>query len=418
MKTSENSYLEGRKPLSSRLPAKIVVGRRPTISTSTRNKIAGMALTGLAALGVSGCGDDYAVDGPAYLVDFDVNNSDGNLGDAFGDGTQINGDTISGDGDSDALDFDDADAVDGSEDATKTDADAEDGDGDVDDADIGKIDLDLIGGDIAEDNIVPDADDDIVPDSDVTDLDADDIQEISEDGDVIIDLEDSDVEEVGDANDAGDDLDANDLQEVGDADDANDSVTDGNISDTPDAGGDLSDITDGNIPDPGADADDAVDDADGIPLPLDIDEIDAVDGGTDAVDGGTDAVDGGTDAVDGGTDAVDSGSDIPPPEPKPCDGKPSGSVKLYYSGDPKTRGQGICEDGIATCNDGTWEVSKPDVTAKPQDLCKGLDDNCDGVKNGQIITYSGPPLTNGVGVCQPQIEGCFEGGYVVDQKEV
>lgn len=73
-----------------------------------------------------------------------------------------------------------------------------------------------------------------------------------------------------------------------------------------------------------------------------------------------------------------------------CDGKvdsgltcncTTGETQPCYPAGAKTRGVGICRDGIQTCrNDGTWGTCK-NATTPGSETCNGLDDDCNGLRD-------------------------------------
>lgn len=93
-----------------------------------------------------------------------------------------------------------------------------------------------------------------------------------------------------------------------------------------------------------------------------------------------------------------------------------------YSGTPGTEGVGACHAGQQYCNwlGTAWEPCFDEVTPQPEDCATELDDDCSGnVNNGCPIVcangtwqscYSGPPGTEGVGVCTGGTRECMHGG--------
>jgi hypothetical protein len=72
-----------------------------------------------------------------------------------------------------------------------------------------------------------------------------------------------------------------------------------------------------------------------------------------------------------------------------CDGEIDEDLfKQCYTGPPETLNVGICKPGVLTCNAGKWgnfidelfidEMCLGEVLPLPEELCNGLDDNCDG----------------------------------------
>tara|TARA_B100000609_G_scaffold199612_1_gene204968 strand:+ start:5954 stop:8950 length:2997 start_codon:yes stop_codon:yes gene_type:complete len=51
--------------------------------------------------------------------------------------------------------------------------------------------------------------------------------------------------------------------------------------------------------------------------------------------------------------------------------------RLCFTGPPASRKVGSCEDGVQTCNSGSWGTCEKEITPKPE-LCNRADDDCDG----------------------------------------
>jgi hypothetical protein len=66
---------------------------------------------------------------------------------------------------------------------------------------------------------------------------------------------------------------------------------------------------------------------------------------------------------------------------KGCSNTVDVNVKaVCYTGDPKTKGKGICKEGITQCgSDGKPGECKGQVLPGPKELCNGVDDTCDNV---------------------------------------
>lgn len=98
-----------------------------------------------------------------------------------------------------------------------------------------------------------------------------------------------------------------------------------------------------------------------------------------------------------------------------------GTTMPCYSGDPATKGVGICSTGVATCNDnGTeWGACMGETTAAAKEDCvNNLDDDCNGQVNdgcpcspGAVSgCYDGPPGTEGNGICKAGTHTCNPDG--------
>jgi hypothetical protein len=74
---------------------------------------------------------------------------------------------------------------------------------------------------------------------------------------------------------------------------------------------------------------------------------------------------------------------------------------------------------VTNCNNAATQPCVPGQPTSAQDLCDGLDENCDGVVNGGCICvdghtqacYTGAPGTLGVGVCQAGVQTCAHGNW-------
>jgi len=83
-------------------------------------------------------------------------------------------------------------------------------------------------------------------------------------------------------------------------------------------------------------------------------------------------------------------------------------------GQAPTRGVGICSDGEQICLDGDWSpVCDGQVQPAAEDICNGLDDDCDGLTDttpsGDPLVrscYTGDEATRGVGACSDGEQVC------------
>ena len=66
---------------------------------------------------------------------------------------------------------------------------------------------------------------------------------------------------------------------------------------------------------------------------------------------------------------------------KGCLSTPDAKIQVpCYSGDPKTKGKGICKEGYQQCSsDAKLGVCEKEVLPGPKELCDGVDNNCDAV---------------------------------------
>ncbi len=89
-----------------------------------------------------------------------------------------------------------------------------------------------------------------------------------------------------------------------------------------------------------------------------------------------------------------------------CDGQTDENLtQNCYTGPQGTAGQGLCKEGVRTCNGGQWSTCVGEVTPS-QESCDGQDNDCDGNTDNQPNTRQSleQPCTsacgNGVEVCQ------------------
>jgi MYXO-CTERM domain-containing protein len=96
-----------------------------------------------------------------------------------------------------------------------------------------------------------------------------------------------------------------------------------------------------------------------------------------------------------------------------CDGAvDEGLTRICYSGSPTTRGVGVCRDGVQACFGGTFGTCAGEVLPSPE-TCDNEDDDCDGSTDEDVTApcYSGPPATEGVGLCRGGVQTCAGGEF-------
>lgn len=120
-------------------------------------------------------------------------------------------------------------------------------------------------------------------------------------------------------------------------------------------------------------------------------------GGTGAKDSGADSATGGSGAKDAGSDATDSGSD--------GGGECTGTAEQScYSGTPGTDGVGECKSGKQKCQDGKWGACEGEVVPAAQETCDGKDNDCNGLTDEGL-----GQTTCGKGICQVTVDNCVNG---------
>jgi hypothetical protein len=99
-----------------------------------------------------------------------------------------------------------------------------------------------------------------------------------------------------------------------------------------------------------------------------------------------------------------------------CDGIPTnGETRSCYNGPPGTEGVGTCRAGTQTCVDGAWGSCTGAVEPQPgncaQPSCTGgPNPGCECTIGENRACYSGPPGTEGVGICHAGSQTCLAAG--------
>ncbi len=108
-----------------------------------------------------------------------------------------------------------------------------------------------------------------------------------------------------------------------------------------------------------------------------------------------------TELCDGDNDGIDDNCNGMIDEGCPC---VKGQVELCYTGAPETRNVGACKDGTQTClNTNQWGPCTNDV-GPSLEMCNGIDDDCDGQSDDGF-----GETTCGVGACQVTVPNCVPG---------
>jgi len=87
-----------------------------------------------------------------------------------------------------------------------------------------------------------------------------------------------------------------------------------------------------------------------------------------------------------------------------CDGATDEGVSQNcYTGPPGTEGQGICVHGTQDCSSGIWGSCNNQVLPTT-DVCDGLDNDCDGSTDEDL-----GQTTCGLGICEHTVQNCVNG---------
>lgn len=95
-----------------------------------------------------------------------------------------------------------------------------------------------------------------------------------------------------------------------------------------------------------------------------------------------------------------------------CDGLIDEDLaRACWTGDAELRGVGRCADGQEVCRSGAYQRCEAEIRPV-EELCNGVDDDCDGVTDELTRPCSvGPPDLEGVGVCVAGEEACMGGTW-------
>lgn len=96
-----------------------------------------------------------------------------------------------------------------------------------------------------------------------------------------------------------------------------------------------------------------------------------------------------------------------------CNGQTDENLtKSCYSGPPGTQGVGPCKGGTQSCSAGVWGACAGEVLPSTES-CDNIDNNCDGAIDESLSKscYAGPPGTVGVGLCKAGNQICSAGNW-------
>lgn len=83
-----------------------------------------------------------------------------------------------------------------------------------------------------------------------------------------------------------------------------------------------------------------------------------------------------------------------------------------YTGPAGTSGTGVCKKGSLNCENGEYSSCTGEITPADE-VCDGKDNNCNGMTDENIShpCYTGPAGTVGTGLCQEGIANCENGEF-------
>lgn len=104
----------------------------------------------------------------------------------------------------------------------------------------------------------------------------------------------------------------------------------------------------------------------------------------------------------------------------------TGQTRTCYTGPENTKGVGICKEGTQSCQpNGSWGTCAGQVVPADKEICgNGLDDDCNGkadledpacgecTPGNQRPCYTGPPDTEGIGVCKAGTQTCDDNAAI------
>ena len=109
---------------------------------------------------------------------------------------------------------------------------------------------------------------------------------------------------------------------------------------------------------------------------------------------------------------------LPSTKEIPCNNIDEDCNGIAFQGTDKDKDGYKLEGGL--CGKADCDDNNPSINPAATEVCNNKDDNCNGQKDENLImeSYSGPPKTKNVGTCKPEIKVCKNGVFVITQAQV